>query len=160
MAAGEHALAADDVDAAEGFARRAGKIDAEHPDPACLQGQVHRARKQARKAIQAWGRSRSPRGLELIAELLDEQPGVVDSRELLECCPTQGGLLLVARELARAGEHKKAMRAARRAAREGQLSPTVAVILAEVMALCGQQEEAAQLGQQAVLHLLAPESAT
>ena len=62
----------------------------------------------------------------------------------------------MARQLARAGEHRKAMRAARRAAKDGELSPTVAVILAEVMALCGQREEAEQLGRQAVLRLLSP----
>jgi hypothetical protein len=50
------------------------------------------------------------------------------------------------------------MRAARRAAKDAELSPTVAVILAEVMALCGQQEEAEELGQEAVLRLLAPEA--
>ena len=156
--AGEKALAKDDPVAAVGFQKRAHKLDAEHPDPICLLGKVHRAKGQARKAIQAWGRSRSPMGLQLIGELLDQNPGIVDSRELLECCPTQGGLLLVARELARVGEHDKAMRAARRAAREAELSPTVAVFLAEVMALCGKQEEAQQLGQEAVLRLLAPEA--
>jgi len=156
--AGAKALADGNTDAALGFSKRAQKVDGQHPDPLCLLGRVHQARGQARKAIQAWGRSRSPEGLELIAELLGQNPGIVDSRELLECCPTQGGVLLVARELARAGEHRKAMRAARRAAKETQLSPTVAVILAEVMALCGQQEEAQQLGQEAVLRLLAPEA--
>ncbi|MHC4513184.1 MAG: tetratricopeptide repeat protein [Planctomycetota bacterium] len=156
--AGEQALSNDAPDAALSFSKRARKVDGDHPDPMCLRGKVHQARGEARKAIQAWGRSRSPQGLELIGALLDQNPGCVDSRELLECCPTQGGLLLVARELARAGEHRKAMRAARRAAKDAELSPTVAVILAEVMALCGQQEEAEQLGQEAVLRLLAPEA--
>jgi len=156
--AGAKALAEDDPDAALAFAKRAQKVDNQHPDPMCLVGRVHQHRGQARKAIQAWGRSRSPRGLELIAELLDQNPGVLDSRELLECCPTQGGLLLVARELARAGEHRKAMRAARRAAKDTRLSPTVAVILTEVMMLCGQREEAREFGQEAALRLLAPDA--
>lgn len=156
--AGDKALEDGDPDMALNLSRRAEKVDGQHPDPLCLLGRVHRARGQARKAIQAWGRSRSPKGLESIGELLDQNPGIVDSRELLECCPTQGGLLLVARELARAGEHRKAMRAARRAAKETRLSPTVAVILAEVMALCGEQDEARQLGEEAVLRLLAPEA--
>ena len=77
---------------------------------------------------------------------------------MLECSPTEGALLLVAREYARSGDYDRALRAARRAARNLGPLPSVTAVLSEVLTLCGQHEEAAQIRDQAVVRLLAPEA--
>ncbi len=156
VVAGTRALEGGELDQALSLAKRAHKVDADHPEPICLLGKVHQAKGDARRAIKEWGRSRSPEGLRLIGSLLDDFPGVLSPRELLECCPSQGGLLLVSRELARTGETQKALRAARRAARHLELTPQVASILGEVMTLCGEPEEARKLSDQAFQRLLSP----
>jgi len=66
--------------------------------------------------------------------------------------------LLVAREYARAGEHRRALRAARRAARSLGPTPSVTAILTEVLTLCGQHDEAAQLAEESALRLVAPDA--
>ena len=95
-------------------------------------------------------------GLDLIAQLLDERPGVLTARELLDCSPNEGTLLLVAREYSRLGEHRKALRAARRAAQA--LGPTASVtsVWGEVRDRSGRGEEAEQLRDAALHGLLAP----
>jgi uncharacterized protein HemY len=66
----------------------------------------------------------------------------------------QGVLLLVARELARAGEHERAERAARVAAEALGPTPTVCAVLAEVLDLLGEQQKAQLLREQTVAQLL------
>src|SRR5690606_19844170 len=115
-AAGQRALLAGDHDAAKKFAKRLQKAEPDGASGKLLLGDVHLALGELRHAVRVYGSTRSPTGLDRIAELLSEHPGAVEPRELLANCPMQGGLLLVARELARAGELDRAERAARVAA--------------------------------------------
>jgi tetratricopeptide (TPR) repeat protein len=154
--AGEVALARNDLGRARALARKARGVDGAAPEPLCLLGKVRAADGDLRGALREWGGVRAPEGLGLIADVLARHPGAIGPREILEACPTEGGLLLVAREYARAGEHRKALRAARRAARHLGPTPTVAALLAEVLALCGKHDEARQLCEDAVLRLVAP----
>ena len=66
----------------------------------------------------------------------------------------QGILLVVARELARAGEHSRAERAARMAAEALGPTPTVCGVLAEVLELLGESRKAQLLREQTVSKLL------
>lgn len=141
-------------DACRKTQKRLDKADREGPSAGLLLGALLRATGDHRGAIRAWGETRSPEGLDRIAELLTEHPGVVDPRELLECCPLHGALLLVARELARRGESQRAERAARLAARELGPTPTVCAVLADVLELLGKAEQARLLQEQAVQRLL------
>ena len=156
VAAGQQALTAGDRDAARKAAKKLAVADKDGPASGLLQGDIHRAAGEHRQAIRAYGATRSPQGLDRIAELLAEHPGAVEPRELLECCPLQGTLLLVARELARTGEAAKAERAARLAAESLGPTATVCAVLAEVLELLGQGGKARLLREQAVARLLAP----
>lgn len=157
VAAGERALAAGDHDRARRLGKRLQKADPDGPSGSLLLGDVHRALGEHRKAVQVYGATRSPIGLDRIAELLGEHPGAVEPRELLASCPMQGALLLVARELARAGEHARAERAARVAADALGPTPTVCAVLAEVLDLLGEQAKAQLLREQTVARLLSPQ---
>lgn len=150
------ALAAGDLDRARLLAKRLGKLDVETAVSGILGGDLHRAAGDFAKALQAYGRTRSPAGLERMAELLAEHPGCVEPRHLLEWCPMQGTLLLVARELARGGQHEPAERAARLAAERLGPTPTVCAVLAEVLELLGDASQAARLREQTVARLLQP----
>ncbi len=152
-AAAQQALGTGEIDVARKLHKRLAKL----PGPAggLLLGDIHRAESDVRAAIKAYGGTRSPEGLDRIAELLAEHPGVLDVRELLECCPMQGTLLLVARELARQGQLDSARRAAQQAAEALGPTPTVCAVLAEVLHLLGREQEARLLGEQAVQRLLA-----
>lgn len=152
--AGQLALQQGDHEGAKKFAKRLQKADPEGPSGKLLLGDVHRAAMELRQAVRVYGATRSPTGLDRIAELLTEHPFAVEPRELLACCPMQGGLLLVARELARAGEHDRAERAARVAAEALGPTPTVCAVLAEVLDLLGQQQKAQLLREQTVARLL------
>ena len=154
VAAGEAAIAAGDLDAAKKLAKRLQKAEPEGASGKLLLGDVHRAAREFRQAVRAYGATRSPTGLDRIAELLSEHPGAVEPRELLSNCPMQGGLLLVARELARAGEYERAERAARVAAEALGPTPTVCAVLAEVLDLLGEQQKAQLLREQTVARLL------
>ena len=154
--AGEAALAAGETKRAAKLARRARSVD-DGAAAAGLLGRAFEAEGNYKAAAREWGASGSPEGLAWIAELLDRQPGCLNPRELLECCPSEGCLLLVAREYARGGEAKKALRAARRAARTLGPQPSVTGVLTEVLSLCGQADEAAQLREESVLRLVASE---
>jgi len=156
VAAGAAALAAGERDVARKLAKKLAQADKDGPASGLLLGSVHKAAGDHRAAIRAWGATRSPQGLDRIAELLGEHPGVVEPRELLECCPLQGTLLLVARELARSGETARAERAARLAAEQLGPTSTVCAVLAEVLELLGQDGKARLLREQAVAALLAP----
>jgi tetratricopeptide (TPR) repeat protein len=155
-AAGAAALQTGDRAAARSFARRARNADPEHPTGGLLLGDVLEAEGEPQAALREWGRTRSWEGLERISALLDRHPLRFTPRELLESCPVEGALLLVARELARAGETRKALRAARRAARRLGPTPTVTRMLVSVLELCGNAAEAEQLRQEASTRLLAP----
>ena len=109
---------------------------------------------ELRKAVQQYGGARSPLGLDRIAELTAANPGALEPRELVACCPMQGILLVVARELARAGEHSRAERAARMAAEALGPTPTVCGVLAEVLELLGESRKAQLLREQTVSQLL------
>jgi tetratricopeptide (TPR) repeat protein len=153
---GQKALEAGDLDAARKIARRLQQADQDGPAGELLLGDVHRAAGEYRQAVRAYGATRSPLGLDRIAELLHEHPGAVEPRELLTSCPLQGTLLLVARELARSGQRDKAERAARFAAESLGPTPTVCAVLAEVLDLLGQEQRAQLLREQAITRLLAP----
>jgi tetratricopeptide (TPR) repeat protein len=156
LRAGERALERGELEQARSNARRAQKVVPESPLPGCLLGRVHVERDDPRAAIREWGKTRSAKGLELTAWLLDRSPGAVTPRELLEACPIEGAVLLVAREYARQGDVRRAERAARTAANALGLTPSTAAILAEVLELCGRREDAEQVCREAVRRLLAP----
>ncbi|MEM7199338.1 MAG: hypothetical protein AAF628_03670 [Planctomycetota bacterium] len=154
--AGDAALAAGDARRAMKLAKQARDLG-ESVAAGCLVGNVRLAEGRVRDAIREWGSTRSTEGLGRIAEVLEQEPGAVSPRELLECCPTEGALLLAARDLARRGQQDQALRAARRAARTLGPTPTVTAVLSEILGLCGRDGEAAQLADEAVLRLVAPE---
>jgi Flp pilus assembly protein TadD len=154
VAAGTTALDSGNPDAAKKLAKRLQKAEPDGPSGKLLLGDVHRATGEFRQAVRLYGGTRSPTGLDRIAELLTEHPGAVEPRELLSSCPMQGVLLLVARELARAGEHERAERAARVAAEALGPTPTVCAVLAEVLDLLGEQQKAQLLREQTVAQLL------
>lgn len=147
-------LDAGERDACRKVTRKLASVDRDGPASGLLLGDLHRRTGDLRAAIRAYGATRSPAGLDRIAELLGDHPAAVDERELLECCPMQGTLLLVARELARRGESDRAERAARRAAEALGPTPTVCAVLAEVLELLGKDEKARLLREQAVMRLL------
>ncbi len=156
VAAGAAAVADDDREAARRIGKKLARADKDGPSAGLLLGDVQRAAGDLRGAVRSWGATRSPQGLDRIAELLGQHPGAIDPRELLECCPLQGTLLLVARELARAGEPARAERAARLAAEALGPTTTVCAVLAEVLELLGQEGKARLLREQAVARLLGP----
>lgn len=154
--AGRALLRAGDHDGCRRIAKKLAHADPGGSAGGLLLGDLHRARGDHRAAIVAYGATRSPEGLDRVAELLAEHPGAVEPRELLECCPLQGTLLLVARELARAGDQQRAERAARLAAESLGPTATVCAVLAEVLELLGQQAKAALLREQTIARLLQP----
>ncbi|MBX3464193.1 MAG: hypothetical protein KF830_13555 [Planctomycetes bacterium] len=153
-ASGQAHLAAGRFEDCRRVARRLETVDPAGPAAGLLLGDLHRRGGDLRQAIRAYGATRSPAGLDRIAELLGAHPGAVEERELLECCPLQGTLLLVARELARRGETARAESAARKAAEVLGPTPTVCAVLAEVLQLLGQDEQARLLREQAIVRLL------
>jgi tetratricopeptide (TPR) repeat protein len=154
-ALGQEALRRGDLDTARRAAKDLRKADREGSSWGLLQGKVLAAEGDLRGAVRTWGGTRSPEGLDLIAELLREHPDVLEPRELLECCPMQGTLLVVARMLASRGEADQAERAARLAAET--LGPTDSVVgaLTEVLQLLGREQQARMLCEQAVRRLVA-----
>ena len=159
LQAGQQALQAGDLEGAKRLAKRLQKAEPDGSSGKLLLGDVHRAALEFRHAVRVYGSTRSPAGLDRIAELLSAHPGAIEPRELLANCPMQGALLLVARELARAGELERAERAARVAAEALGPTPTVCAVLAEVLDLLGQDQKAQLLREQTVARLLAPGSA-
>jgi hypothetical protein len=155
VAAGTAAIEAGDRETAKRFGKRLAVADKDGPASGLLLGDLHRSLGELRPAIRVWGATRSPQGLDRIAELLTEHPGAIEPRELLECCPLQGTLLLVARELARQGDLARAERAARQAAEALGPTPTACTVLAEVLELLGQAGKARLLREQTVGRLLA-----
>ncbi len=158
VGAGQALLRAGEFDAGRKLAKKLAQVDKDGPAGGLLLGDLHRATGDLRWAIRAYGGTKSPEGLDRIAELLTEHPGVVEPRELLESCPMQGTLLLVAREQARQGDTVRAERAARLAAESLGPTATVCAVLAEVLQLLGKDEKARLLREQAVARLLAPPS--
>ena len=154
LAAGTAALQQGDLETTRKLQKRLEKLGG--PQGGLLLGELRAREGDVRGAIEAFGATRSPEGLDKIAELLAAHPGVVDTRELLACCPMQGTLLLVARELARQGQHEQAARAAQLAAETLGPTPTVCAVLAEVLSLLGREQEAKLLAEQAVQRLLTP----
>jgi hypothetical protein len=154
LVAGEAALAADDLDAAKKLGKRLRSAVPEAPAGSLLLGKVLAKTGDLRGAIREWGGTRSPEGLDLVAELLAAHPGAIPARELLECCPMQGTLLLLAREFARDGDTVHAERAARMAAAALGPTPTVVAVLADVLTRLGKEQQAALLCDQAVQRLL------
>ena len=154
-AAGEAALAQGDLAAARTFAKKARALDAESPSGGVLLGKIRVQEGDLRGAIREWGKTRSHQALQLTAALLDAHPELANPRDLLQACPTEGTVLLVARELARRGEHAKALRAARHASQQLGPTPEVLAVLGEVLTRADRQEEAAQICQEALLRLVA-----
>ena len=159
VAAGSRALEAGELDACKKISKRLQKVDPDGVSAKLLLGDMHRSVGNFRQAVRDYGSTCSPAGLDRIAELLTENPAVVEPRELLASCPTKGVLLLVARELARAGECDRAERAARVAAESLGPTPTVCAVLAEVLDLLGQEQKAQLLREETVARLLAPPAA-
>jgi len=153
---GRELLRSGDFDGCRKLAKKLTQADREGSGGGLLLGDLHRATGDVRAAIKAYGGTRSPEGLDRIAELLAEQPGCVEPRELLEWCPLHGALLLVARELARQGDSARAERAARMAAESLGPTATVCAVLAEVLELVGKDDRARLLREQTVARLLAP----
>ncbi len=154
---GDEALSKGELELARSYAKKAQKLAPKAPEPGCLLGKVSVAKGDALGGIREWGRTRSAAGFELLSGLLDEHPGIVSPRELLEACPMEGTVLLVAREYARQGDTRRAERAARAATRNLGLTPSTAAVLAEVLELCGRTEDARSICQEAVKRLVAPE---
>jgi tetratricopeptide (TPR) repeat protein len=160
LASGRAHLDAGELEACRKVAKKLAHVDKDGPSSGLLLGDLHRHAGDLRAAVRAYGGTRSPVGLDRIAELLTDHPGAVDERELLESCPLQGTLLLVARELARSGDTARAERAARRAADALGPTPTVCAVLAEVLQLLGKDEKARLLREQAIVRLLSPSTST
>jgi hypothetical protein len=157
LVAGGRALLRDgDPDGCRKMAKKLAQVDRDGATSGILLGDLQRHAGDVRAAVKAYGATRSPEGLDRIAELLTEHPGCVEPRELLEWCPMHGTLLLVARELARQGETARAERAARMAAEQLGPTATVCAVLAEVLELLGKDEKARLLREQTVARLLAP----
>lgn len=154
VAAGQALLRAGDSDGCRKITKKLASLDKDGAAAGLLLGDLYRTNGDFRLAIRAYGGTRSPEGLDRIAELLTERPGAVDTRELLESCPMQGTLLLVARELARQGESARAERAARFAADALGPTATVCAVLAEVLQLLGKDDKARLLREQAIARLL------
>lgn len=150
------ALAAGDLDVARKLQKKLAKADRDGDLASLLLGDLHRQAGDLRGAGKAYGACRSASGLDRLAELLQAHPGLFEPRELLELCPMQGSLLLVAREYARQGDLQRAERAARLAAETLGPTPTVCAVLAEVLAMLGKPAEARLLREQAVARLLQP----
>ena len=144
-----------DADAARSWQKKLAKLDALRGS--LLLGEIEAWRGEIRAAVQTFGRTMTPEGLDRIAELLAEHPGIVDVRELLAWCPMQGTLLLAARELARQGRTEEARRAAARAAEALGPTATVCTVLAETLTLLDAKDDAQRLAEQAMQRLLLPE---
>ena len=155
FAAGIADLAQGDVDAARSWQKKLAKLDATRGG--LLLAEIEAWRGEIRAAVQTFGRTMTPEGLDRIAELLAEHPGVVDVRELLAWCPMQGTLLLAARELARQGRSEEARRAAARAAEALGPTATVCTVLAETLTLLDAKDDAQRLAEQAMQRLLLPD---
>lgn len=152
---GAELLAARDDAGVRTVAKRLAKLDPTGGSGAILGGDLLAGQGDVRGAARAYGSARSPVALERMAALLDRHPGALEAREILEACPLQGSLLLVARELARQGESQRAARAASMAAEALGPSRTVCAMLAEVLQLLGRDDQARMLRVEAVRKLLA-----
>jgi len=137
LAAGEAALARGALDEVEACLVGARAVDAGAAAMSLLEGDLRCRRGDLEGALRAWARVPGSAALARCAEAIDAEPDRLSPRQILECCPTEGGLLLVARAYARGGEPQRALRAARRAARCLGPSPTVSLVLAEVLRLAG-----------------------
>ena len=153
---GERQLATGDESGCKRTVKKLHQIDAAGSSSGLLQGDLLRRQGDVRGALRAYGATRSPGAIDRIAALLDEHVGVLEPRELLEACPMQGTMLLVARELARAGESARAERAARMAAEALGPTATVCAVLAEVLGLLGRADQARLLREQAIARLVSP----
>ncbi len=154
--ASARAIADGDVDAAKKLQRAIAKLPG--PTAGLLQGDILAHKGDFRGAVRAWGQTASPEGLDRIAALLQNAPVEMDPRELLACCPMQGMVLLLARELARRGQADDALRAARHAAETLGPTTTVCLVLAETLDRLGQTERSQRLAEQAAQLLLQPAS--
>lgn len=137
LAAAEAALARNALDDAKECVDGARAVDAAAVASSLIEGELRWRLDDLEGALRLWARVPGSAALARCAEALDAKPDRLSPREILECCPTEGGLLLVARVYARRGETRRALRAARRAARHLGPSPTVSVVLAEVLRMAG-----------------------
>lgn len=131
------ALAAGEFASCQDALRNATTVDPRRADASLLPGELRLAQGDLPAALRAFARTPGSSGLARAAAALDVAGAKLSAREILECMPNAGGLLLAARAYARAGEHRRALRAARRAARTLGPSPTVAAVLAELLHAAG-----------------------
>jgi tetratricopeptide (TPR) repeat protein len=131
------AQAAGEFASAQEAFERAAAVEPRRAAGSLLPGELRLAQSDLPGALRAWARVPGSTGLARAAAALDAASARLSAREILECMPNAGGLLLAARSYSRAGEHRRALRAARRAARSLGPSPTVAAVLAELLHAAG-----------------------
>ena len=170
LAAARFALSQGALDAAVVHAGRAQRLEDTSPEPGLLVGDAHAmravqssrqsddrgVRTHYRRAVEAWGKTRSPLGLDRIAGLLDRHPGLLSPRDLLDACRLEGALVLVAREFARAGDQRRTARAVRLAMRRLDPTPATRAALADVLAKSGLIDDGRALLEQTSAAELAP----
>lgn len=127
------ALGTGDYVACQDALQKVAAVDPRRAESSLLPGELRLAQGDLPGALRAFARTPGSSGLARAAAALDVSGARLTAREILECMPNAGGLLLAARAYARAGEHRRALRAARRAARMLGPSPTVAAVLAELL---------------------------
>ncbi len=155
LAAAAAALQRDAVTEAEACLARASDVDALAANASGLEGDLRLQQQDLTAALRAYAKVPGSSGLARAAAALDAAAEPMSPRAILECCPTEGGLLLAARAYARAGDVRRARRAAQQAAKLLGPSPTVSAVLAEVLRLTG-DPGAATFADEAVLRLTQP----
>jgi hypothetical protein len=154
LTAGAEALARRQYEDVERCLGRARAVDADLAAAQPLEGDLRWAQGDVRAALRAWSRVPGSAGLTRAAGALDDGAHGLTPRDVLECFATEGGLLLAARAFARAGDARRALRAAQQAARRLGPSPTVSAVLADVLRITG-DPGAAAFAEEAVTRLRA-----
>ncbi len=133
LAAADRAFAAGDESATEAHLAAAHTADRALAEHSLLPGHLRERLGDVRGALRHWGRVPGSRGLASAMRLLASDPHALTPREVLEVCPTKGGVLLVATSYAMRGDLRAAMRAARIAGRALPASPTAAVVIVDTL---------------------------
>jgi hypothetical protein len=137
LAAADQAWARGDAVSTESHLAAASVADRARAEHSLLPGELSLRGSDLRGALRQWARVPGSRGLRRCSEVLAAHPHALSPREILEVCPTQGGLLLAARAYAERGVTKAALRAARLAAGLLPDSPTAALAIADTLRRAG-----------------------